>query len=391
LSSASAVATIATIQDVPVPTVARRTSRIPALDVARALACLAMLQGHTVDALLGPAYRVTSGFQLWTLVRGLTPSMFLFLSGCAFSVATFGRRDTRPGRWPHRLRRCGVLLALGYAMHYPTANLRDLLGFSGTAWHPLLAVDILQCIAVTLIVLEAIATATSGRRAFIAVSAASAAAVALLAPLAWAFHWDASLPAFFEGFLSPRIGSQFPLLPWFAYSALGAAVGATLGHRGTDTTIDWLRLIPIGLALVAVGLLARAAHLDPWAVGPHSAASPSRFLWQGGAVCMIVALIGLAMRSRVRPIGIVDAVAKESLTVYAVHICLVYGSPWNRGLRQQFGPTLPLATTILWVLVLWTAMGALALAWSRFKASAPVPARHVRWLTAAGLSLGLIF
>lgn len=72
-------------------TAARRPSgatRVIFIDLARALAVVFMLYGHTVDALLAPAYRSGPLFDVWQFQRGLTSCLFLLLSGFAFSIAT---------------------------------------------------------------------------------------------------------------------------------------------------------------------------------------------------------------------------------------------------------------------------------------------------------------
>ncbi len=34
------------------------------------------------------------------------------------------------------------------------------------------------------------------------------------------------------------------------------------------------------------------------------------------------------------------SLAQESLIIYFVHICILYGSTWNPGIRRWIGPTL---------------------------------------------------
>src|SRR5687768_9715836 len=96
--------------------------RLAFIDLTRVLAILMMIQGHTLDALLSIDYRATTGFYVWSFVRGLTSCLFLFLSGFLFTIVTYRR-------WPlytadlgaigSRVRRYMVLLALGYLLHFP--------------------------------------------------------------------------------------------------------------------------------------------------------------------------------------------------------------------------------------------------------------------------------
>jgi hypothetical protein len=89
---------------------------------------------------------------------------------------------------------------------------------------------------------------------------------------------------------------------------------------------------------------------------------------------------------RPKRVPLLEDFAQESLTVYIVHVCLVYGSPWNRGLRQVFGPALEPATVALFVLTLWSAMALLGISWSRFKRISPTWSGRFRFAV-----LGVLF
>lgn len=124
--------------------------RVVFVDLARVIAILLMIQGHTLDALLGSEYRTTTAFYVWSFSRGLTSCLFFFLAGFAFVLATY-RRDDRaqiPG-WP--LRRFGrfvVFLLIGYGLHSPAAKLDHISLVTGDKWRTFLAVDALQCLGV---------------------------------------------------------------------------------------------------------------------------------------------------------------------------------------------------------------------------------------------------
>ncbi len=62
-------------------------SRIIFLDLLRAFAVIAMIQGHTVDILLRQSYRGKDSFiyYLWNFNRGLTAPIFLFTADCVFT------------------------------------------------------------------------------------------------------------------------------------------------------------------------------------------------------------------------------------------------------------------------------------------------------------------
>ena len=58
-------------------------SRLFALDLARLMAMLMMMQGHTLDALVNPQLMDLGTFpwNIWQFMRGLTAPIFLIVSG----------------------------------------------------------------------------------------------------------------------------------------------------------------------------------------------------------------------------------------------------------------------------------------------------------------------
>lgn len=103
-------------------------------------------------------------------------------------------------------------------------------------------------------------------------------------------------------------------------------------------------------------------------------------------------MLGLGLLARVcrlvsKPAYPVQALAHESLTVYAVHLGIVYGSAWNLGLRQYVGPTLTLLPALAYVAAMWASMTVLASGWHWLKHRQPGVAQWVR-VGAGGLLLG---
>jgi hypothetical protein len=84
------------------------------------------------------------------------------------------------------------------------------------------------------------------------------------------------------------------------------------------------------------------------------------------------------------------AVAQESLIIYFVHLCLVYGSVWNSGLRQAFGETLAPVATLPIALGLISLMAVLAWQWNRCKHHRPATARWLSVGTAGALIYPLL-
>ena len=85
----------------------------------------------------------------------------------------------------------------------------------------------------------------------------------------------------------------------------------------------------------------------------------------------------------------VGAVAQESLIVYFWHLCIVYGSPWNPGLRHFVPPLSPLQTVPVALAVI-VVMVTLAWYWHWCKQAKPLLARVVMIATIIVLTARLL-
>jgi uncharacterized membrane protein len=354
--------------------------RVIFIDLARALAALFMLYGHTVSALLAPRYQTGAWFEIWVFQRGLTSTLFLLLSGFAFSIAT-GRHwssHTQPSAAVfRRVRRFSLFVVLGYGLHFPVARFVELASASTERWRSFLAVDVLQLIGVTFIAVQLLVMAARSRRVFGWTALLVAVTMVVTTPLAWSIDWTARVPPSVAAYLSPSSGSQFPLFPWSAYVLVGAALGQWYLRWGANRLVWYANaaLMAPGLALVALAFVVDA--LPVWLVGVGAWDSvPNQVALRMGASLMLLALVARASQAVTGLPHVFGAVAQETLLIYFVHLCIVYGSVWNRGLAQIYGPTLGPGATVVGVVLLLAAMAALATYWNWWKHTRP---RLARW------------
>src|SRR4030095_1836214 len=73
---------------VTTPAAGVHAHRVIFIDLARAIAVVLMISGHSSSAVLGSQYRTGPWGGAWAVQRCLTSVLFLLLSGFAFSVAT---------------------------------------------------------------------------------------------------------------------------------------------------------------------------------------------------------------------------------------------------------------------------------------------------------------
>jgi len=367
-------------------------SRSVFVDVARAAAILMMVQGHTLHVVLATDLRTGTAFDLWSFLRGLTSCMFLLLSGFVFALATHRQwtdqfvSHAATGR---RFRRFGFFLLLGYALHFPMAKLARLYGMSDERWQSFLVVDVLQCIAVMLATLQGLLWLVRTPRHHTTAAAVGCAAIIALTPTMWRIDWAAHAPTLIAAYLSPATGSPFPLFPWGAYILLGAALGGLYVRSRMDPLAGFAERVLIGggLGMLLVAFVCVRIPLQPFGPTDFWSTSPNQFLVRSGSVMLGLGLLARVCRLVSKPAYPVQALAHESLTVYAVHLGIVYGSAWNLGLRQYVGPTLTLLPALAFVAAMWASMTVLASGWHWLKHRQPGVAQWVR-VGVGGLLLG---
>jgi uncharacterized membrane protein len=358
----------------------RSAHRVIFVDLVRALAVVLMISGHTSSALLANTYRTGEWFDVWVFQRGLTSALFLLLSGFAFSVAT-----TR--HWPAHVRLSGALLkrlgrfalfiVLGYALHFPVPHYTELATATEQQWRSFLAVDVLQLIGMTFVAVQALVMIVRTRRAFMVAAFVLAAVVIGAAPAVWRVDWPQILPLAVASYLSPSTGSQFPLFPWASFVLIGAGAGqiyARWGAAHLGAFATWGMLLP-GVALVAVAFNMSAAPaasgVDQWNW------LPGQVLMRTGVCLVMLGLVAHASRYIGQLPHVFGAVAQESLVIYVVHLCVVYGSIWNSGLYRFYGEALTPAATALAVAAVVLPMIALAWQWNGLKHTRPRVARLI--------------
>lgn len=349
-----------------------KSGRVIFIDLARALAVILMVAGHTSSALLAQQYRSGPWVDIWVFQRGLTSALFLLLAGFAFSVATtrhWAAHVHLSAAVLKRVHRFALFIVLGYALHFPVLHVAELATATELQWQSFLAVDVLQLIGVTLLAVQALVLLVRTRRMFAISSFVMAVAVIAAAPAVWGVDWLRIVPLPIAAYLSPAMGSQFPLFPWAAFVFLGASAGQLYARWGAvhlTAFARWGMLVP-GAALIA-------AALTIWSGIPRDVAI------RAGCCFLALGTIASVSRHITQLPHLFGAVAQESLIVYFVHLCIVYGSIWNAGLSRFYGGALTPAATLAALLAVVAAMIALALQWNRLKHTRP---RAARWASVA--------
>jgi Heparan-alpha-glucosaminide N-acetyltransferase, catalytic len=304
------------------------------LDVLRCVAAFQMIQGHTIAATLAPEHRSGALHAVWFAARGLTSVMFLFAAGFAFHWTTarvFAARHRDASLFLRRARRAALLVLIGYALRAPLAlwTSADSVAHEA-ALRGFFAVDVLHCIGVTLLCLQALVWLAPSAAVFGAWVAWAGLLVVVFTPVATQLEPRGAWVAL-GAYVSPRAGSLFPIFPWAAHMFFGAACSAWLLRPGRMSA--QLRLSQAALASFAgFGVL-------------HAAGAAALLAEHAGRLACVVALAALLAwalaRRRTLP-RVVSDFASDTLFLYGFHVLLVYGA--GGGLADSIGPRLgPLA------------------------------------------------
>lgn len=305
----------------------KNATRVWFVDALRLFAAFQMLQGHTLAALLAPEERHGAWYRAWSNVRGLTSVCFLFTAGMAFYFATVRgyvahrRSSLAVGK---RCWRALRLIALGYALHLPLASLLTAADGAPDELRELFAVDVLQCIGVSLFLLELTVVCAPTVRVWLCLVGAGLLVFTFATP--WAYPLAAGEPRALAAYFGPLRGSQFPLWPWAAHMFAGVLAAAWVAESRGSAGV---RLLILGGALLALGRLLVAA-------GTHGVIVDH--VYRLGWVAALAAGLAWLTRGVRHPPSWLAVLASESLFLYVFHVVLVYGRPW--GLLAWIGPRL---------------------------------------------------
>jgi acyltransferase len=337
------------------------------LDMLRAVAVVEMIHGHSLDALLSPVLRTTPFFTTWAHVRGYTAPLFLFASGFAFAVSTLPRLSEYTqitSRTIRRLRRILFIVLVGYLMHLPFFSLhRTILSIGSAAWSAFLNIDILQCIGVSLLFLQAWHLLRPRRYITMGVAFVLALAIPLATPVISEWHVLQAVPEVFRYYIA---GSRFPLFPYASYILIGFIIGVLfIGKK------QWVRsAIVAGIVCILIAVVLKITGI----------ASTLQVFTTRSAVFIAMTLAFERMEAvwkrLPRP---VIFFGQESFLVYVVHVVILYGSVLNKGMAQYFGTVFSYTGVYIEFLWLLTAMVVLAYVWHRTKDEHPTVSRCVKY------------
>jgi uncharacterized membrane protein len=339
------------------------------IDLLRFVAGFFMIQGHVFDALLSPQVKSASWYYIHDFFHGFIAPMFLFASGVAFGVATIQSWEQHIV-WGERVRRRVwkfiALMAIGYALHLPYFSLRKTISaatFMETK--AMVQVDALQCIGVTLLILQGAVFLLRKKELFVRWVALGGAVAIFASPVLWSLHFADKIPLWMAAYLNAENGSWFPLFPWAAYILCGVLFGYCFLKAGSyrDEVTAVLKYAAAGAGLAFLAILALRLPFNFYPPHDYWKSDPTIVLVRLSVVSFVAAGIFLAERYIQTPSRIPSIMGRESLFVYIVHLLIVYGSVMGPGLSYYIGPTLSLGQALFATILVFVVVMFLAVLW----------------------------
>lgn len=336
------------------------------IDILKTYAVFMMIIGHTMDAVAAAGVKNHPLYHFFIMIRGLTSASFFIASGAGLYFAFQSKKD-QPGHrlLAQRLSRIIPILLAGYFLHLPYLSAARLF-FHSTArdWRQLMQCDTLQNICYSIIILQVLLLCARTRGKIFATASVLMLFFLSAAPL---LHRRLNQPMILVQLFTPRFGSLFPLFPFAAYIMAGSVLASGLSYLRDVSGLSGVRkyFTMAGSLLFGISFFLRLPVFQ-------------LFAFRVGLIMILLSLLTLAEGKSGTLIRFFQAMGRESLVVYLIHLMIVYGSVINSGFRQWWGDTLNSAAATGTALGLATVMLALGWWWHTLKNRRPVLARHFR-------------
>ena len=323
-------------------------TRLYFIDIARSIAILLMLEGHFVDNALMDVYRDTNNdiYNAWLFVRGFTSPIFLTITGIVFTYLLIGNNHLeyfKNNRIKKGYKRVVELLFWGYVVQVYAFHVLQCIGIGILSI--LILYGIYKAVKIIPLWVYFFFAGTIIFSSYIVISS-------------WPkeYYWPESAPIFIQNMFHGKY-SVFPILPRMGYTMYGAMIGVILYTYKTKVK-EWGFILSVFL----IGIFLFFFLKDLLLVLDKVIAHPIYHLYKVdwlyeclGMVLMILALLITIEKliGDIKP-NLFLKVGQNTLTIYILHMVVLYGSitglGLNRIIHKNLTPLQILPATILFLL-----------------------------------------
>lgn len=315
-----------------------------------------MLQGHFIDTLIDPVYRVNTStvFNIWSYFRGITAPVFFTISGLVFTyllLRAHAKGNDKP-RIKKGLFRGLLLILIGYSL-----RINILSWFDGYFSPYFLVVDVLQCIGLSLIILVGLHILFKKHSYILSVVLVMLGCLCFISEPLYRNLVIDDLPLIVANYMTTKNGSVFTILPWFGYSAFGAFLSTVFfrhAHRNRFKFFTILTFFIFGLFLMYCSswFLLELHQVTGIELLKLSADYNYLFTRLGN----VLILFGLFYTfERFLKQSIIAKIGEKTLSIYVIHFIILFGSftgySLKRFLKHSLNPTEIIIGVILFIIV----------------------------------------
>jgi len=303
-----------------------------------------MVQGHTIHVFLSQDLRTTElpVYAVWYFLRGMTAPIFMFTAGTVFTYLfrSVHKNFSENYRVSKGIKRAFLLIFLGYLLRYPTWTIFDFSHVSAETWNNFFAVDVLQLIGFSLLILLSILLlAEKLKLNYTFIFIVSTTIIFLVAPFMDTVNWDNFLPTPIAAYLYNGTGSLFPLFPWAGYVVGGGVLGNYLAQNPmVFKTSRFSMLLGIfGGVFILTSMLSEEVlhYLQIKISNPQSA--PNLIMFRVGFVLLLTSVVSFISLKVEKIPHLIILIGRNTLLIYVVHLVILYGSTWSPGLTNLWG------------------------------------------------------
>ncbi|MDD8017501.1 MAG: heparan-alpha-glucosaminide N-acetyltransferase domain-containing protein [Bacteroidota bacterium] len=313
---------------------AKEKQRFIYIDLLRGWAVIVMIEVHVFNTFLLPELRDTAWFKVLNFINGLVAPSFLFIAGYSFTlIAQRKWNDYLSGNkifWK-QVGRIFQIWIVGYALHLPFFSFHKLTLIKWEEWEVFWRVDVLHCIAFSLMALLLLVVLMRTQKKYFSAVALIAAVIVFASPLMFDRNFDQILSQPFANYLSAAHRSLFPLFPWMGFVFFGAIASQLLlwWKENMKEEKIFFRFALIGAGAIVVSLLSNIVPYDFYPKHDFWRSSPAFFFIRLGIVFIILATLWYWEKVGQSGTSFVSVVGSESLVAYAGHLLVIYGMFFN--------------------------------------------------------------
>ena len=330
----------------------------------RAFAVLMMVQGHTVDTFLANEYRTFDSaiYSVWYIFRGFTAPIFMFTAGVVFTyLLKINKFDFQKNpRIKKGIKRASLLILIGYLLRYPTHRIFNFEFVSDAQWSTFFAVDALHLIGFGLLAIVGIIYLSKKISIKFPVILFSLISLVLLfAPIVATINWLNYFPEVIAAYLYKNTGSHFPLFPWLIYVLAGSMLGYYLSVRENIYLKKRFafNLSSIGFGLIVISMFASYVNSLPFEEPTIWLSTFSLIVLRLGYVILLNGVMAFAVRKLNHIPSLINEVGRKTLSIYVLHLIILYGCVFFPGLNYYFGRSFNLNHTLLAMFAMLSLMG----------------------------------